>query len=105
MKKRLSLILAIAMALALSVCAFASGGPAAEAVEVTDEGFGAYVNYLRQYIADCDDPEFNDEIKEMALGDLYAATEAQAIAEEFPVEMFTGAHGALSYAQRQAANG
>ena len=140
--------------------------------EVTNEGFGSYVSYLCKYIAECDDPQFDDGAKEMALGeldtveigsdvyafpfemiinelkamtydefvkadsgvtsrydgyvayldayirenveadyvemalgDLYAATEDQAIAEEFPFEMFTGAHGAMSYAQWQAANG
>lgn len=53
--------------LALSVCAFASGEAS---VEVTNEGFGSYVSYLRRYIADCDDPQFDEGAKEMALGEL-----------------------------------
>lgn len=37
--------------------------------------------------------------------DGYAATEEQAVAEDFPFEMYTSQHGAMSYAQWQAANG
>ena len=74
----------------------ASGEPSGEA----STGFDGYVAYLDAYIRANVEPDFVG----MALGDLYAATEAQAIAEEFPFEMFTGAHGALSYAQWQEAN-
>ena len=64
-------------------------------------GYDGYVAYLDAYIRANVEPDFVD----MALGDLYAATEAQAIAEDFPFEMFSGAHGAMSYAEWQAANG
>ena len=103
MKKLLSLILALAMVLALSVCAFASGEPSAEAsgeasVEVTNEGLGSYVSYLRQYIADCDDPQFDDGAKEMALGEL-DTVEMGADVHAFPFDMFVGLWGAMSYEQ------
>lgn len=96
MKKLLSLILALAVVLALSVCAFASGEPSAEAAEVTNDGFGSYVSYLRQYITDCADPQFDAGAKEMALGDLNAV-EFGADVHAFPFDMFVGVWGALSY--------
>ena len=101
MKKLLSLILALAMVLALSVCAFASGEASAEAAEVTNEGFGSYVSYLRQYIADCDDPQFDDGAKEMALGEL-DTVEIGADVHAFPFDMFEGLWGAMSYEQFMA---
>ena len=101
MKKLISLIMALAMVLALSVCALASGEPSAEAsgeasVEVTNEGFGSYVSYLRQYIADCDDPQFDDGAKEMALGEL-DTVEIGADVHAFPFDMFVDVWGAQTY--------
>ena len=101
MKKLLSLILTLAIVLALSVCAFASGEPSAEAsgeasVEVTNEGFGSYVSYLRQYIADCDDPQFDEGAKEMALGEL-DTVEIGADVYAFPFDMFVEIWGAMPY--------
>ena len=101
MKKLLSLLLALAMVLALSVCALASGEAPAEAsgevaVEVTNEGFGSYVAYLRQYIADCDDPQFDDGAKEMALGEL-DTVEIGADVHAFPFDMFVEIWGAQTY--------
>ena len=101
MKKLLSLILALVMVLALSVTAMASAEPAGEAsgetsVEVTNEGFGSYVSYLRKYIAECDDPQFDDGAKDMALADL-DAVEIGADVHAFPFDMFVEIWGAMSY--------
>ena len=93
MKKLLSLLLALAMVLALSVCALASGEVI---VEVTNEGFGSYVAYLRQYIADCDDPQFDDGAKEMAQGEL-DTVEIGADIHAFPFDMFVEIWGAQTY--------
>ena len=101
MKKLLSLILALVMVLALSVTAMASAEPAGEAsgetsVEVTNEGFGSYVSYLRKYIAECDDPQFDDGAKDMALADL-DAVEIGVDVHAFPFDMFGEIWGAMSY--------
>ena len=92
MKKLLSLLsLTLILCLALSLPVLAANS----------ESWDAYIAYAEQVIRENEEPDFVD----MALGDLYAATETQANAEEFPFEMFIGAHGAMSYAQWQAANG
>lgn len=101
MKKLLSLILALALVLALSVTAMASAEPAGEAsgeasAEVTNEGFGSYVSYLRKYIAECDDPQFDDGAKEMALGEL-DTVEIGADVYASPFDMFVEIWGAMPY--------
>lgn len=93
MKKLLSLTLALALVLALSVPALASGEAS---VEVTNEGFGSYVSYLRAYIADCDDPQFDDGAKDMALGEL-DTVEIGADVYAFPFDMFVEIWGAQTY--------
>ncbi|MGM9615189.1 MAG: hypothetical protein ACI3W7_06675 [Oscillospiraceae bacterium] len=72
-----------------------SGEPAAAL------GFDAYVAYLDEYIR----AHVEEGFVEMALADLYDATEEQAIADDFPFEMYESQHGALSYAAWQTENG
>ena len=101
MKKAISLILAIALVLALSVTAIASAAPSGEpsgeaSVEVTNEGFGSYVSYLRKYIASVDDPQFDEGAKEMALGELDSVSVGDDV-YAFPFEMFVNSWGAMTY--------
>lgn len=77
----------------------ASGEPSGDASGEV-KTFDGYVAYLDAYIRAVVEADFVD----MALSDLYAATEQQAIAGDFPFEMFSGAHGAMNYKQWRAVN-
>lgn len=97
MKKLISAMsLALVFVLALSLSAFAAGEASAEAVEVTNEGFGSYVAYLRSYMEAYSDPKLDDAGKQMALGELDTVDVGSDV-YSFPFDMFVNEFAAMTY--------
>ena len=103
MKKLLSLILTLAMVLALSVCAFASGEPSAEAPQPqTAEEYNAYVNFLKEYIRTVDlasvNPDFVEDGRDMCINELDGCGFGSDV-YAFPFEMIINELKAPTYAE------
>ena len=97
MKKFMSMILALVLVLALSVPVLASGEPSEEVrIEVTNEGFGSYVSYLRKFMETYESPEFDEGARSMALSELDSVGVGSDV-YAFPFEMYVNAFGAMTY--------
>ncbi len=97
----MSVVLAFVLVLSLSVFAAGesqapSGEVSAEAVAVTNEGFGSYVAYLRSYMEAYSDPKLDDAGKQMALGELDTVDVGSDV-YSFPFDMFVNEFAAMTY--------
>ena len=68
----------------------------AEPADVTNDGFGSYVAYLRSYMEAYSDPKIDNAGKQMALGELDTVDVGSDV-YAFPFDMFVNEFAAMTY--------